>query len=93
MMRQTCFHCRINAQDFVDASEIAMHEVESDSRFVILQLLAECVGQAREASNLHPLGEFQTFHGLYWMLTRPWVPWAAPPGVIVFDCGARQWSM
>jgi len=41
----------------VDPCEIVVHEVEGDSGGVVLQLLGEGIGQARETSHRHSHGE------------------------------------
>jgi hypothetical protein len=44
------------------AHEIIMREVQADRRPVVLSLLAESVGQAREPAHPHPHGEVLALH-------------------------------
>lgn len=44
----------------MDAAEIVIHEVQRNRRFVVLDLLAERIGQASEAAHSHPHGEVLT---------------------------------
>jgi hypothetical protein len=50
---QASFHRWRHAQALVYPTEIIIREVQSASCFVVVQLLAESVGQAREAADCH----------------------------------------
>ena len=60
MVRNTRFHGRGNPQRLVNPGEVVVHEVEADRVRVVLDLLGEAVGQAREASHSHPHREVLT---------------------------------
>lgn len=54
VVSDSSFHCRGNAQSLMNAAEVVVHEVERDGRDMVLNLLAECVGQPCETAHLHP---------------------------------------
>ena len=62
VIRNPCLHRRCDPQRLVNPAEVVVHEVEGDRRDVVLQLLAEGVGQAREPPHAHPHGEVLPLH-------------------------------
>jgi len=50
-------HCGRDAKGLVDAAEVVMHVVQADSGHVVLDLLAESVGQAGETAHSHAHSE------------------------------------
>ena len=46
----------------MDAAEILIRKMNRQRKFEIVQLLAKRIGQAREASKLHPHGQVLSFH-------------------------------
>ena len=47
----------------MNANEVVVHEVERDSCNVVLDLLREAIGEAREAAHVHPHREILALHG------------------------------
>jgi len=62
VIRDPRFHRRRHAQRAMDTDEVVPSEVEAERGPVVLPLLAEAVGEARESANLHPHGEVLTLN-------------------------------
>ena len=46
---------------WVNPGEIVVHEMERNGGSMVLQLLAESIGEAREPAHVHPHGEVLAF--------------------------------
>ena len=57
MIRDSCFHCRSDAERFVNAAEIVVGEPQRDRCPVVLPFLAERIRKAGEPANAHPRAE------------------------------------
>src|SRR6266851_3468221 len=55
-------HRRRTAQRFVDSAEIVEAHPKRDSGAMVLQLLAESVGQLGTAAHLHPRRQIEALH-------------------------------
>src|SRR3990170_909081 len=55
------FHCRRDAQGLMHAAEVIPRHEDGDSCFLVIEFLAETVGQAREPSQVHPDSEIRPF--------------------------------
>ncbi len=62
VIRDAKLHEGRDAQGFMDATEVEMGAIERGCRFVVLQLLAERIGEASEPTLLHPMGEVLSFN-------------------------------
>lgn len=62
MVGQPRFHSGCDAQTAMDATEVLIRKVNRQRKFEIVKLLAKRIGQAREASQLHPHGQVLSFH-------------------------------
>ena len=62
MVGDTGFHRGRNAQGLVNPAEVVMHEMNRGGVLVVLQLLAECVGETRKSSVAHAEGEVLPFN-------------------------------
>ena len=54
------------------AAEVVVHEVESDCSLMVLDLLAECVGEASEATHGHTHCEVGALHKRCADVRRVW---------------------
>ena len=62
MRTDSSLHCRSYSQGLVNPCKVVVHMKQSDHRNVVVQLLAECVSQASEASHVHPHVEILPLH-------------------------------
>lgn len=62
MTTQSSFQRRSDPQRLMHAPKVVVHVEERNHRDVIVQLLAERVREAREASHIHPHIEILPFH-------------------------------
>jgi hypothetical protein len=57
MISDTGMHSWGDAQCLMDAAEVVMHVVESESRNAVLDLLRKGISQPSESPHLYPHGE------------------------------------
>lgn len=62
MIRDARFHRGGYAQRLMDAAEVVVHEMQRDGVRVVLDLLAEPVGQPCEAAHGHAHGQILAFN-------------------------------
>src|SRR5262245_14223271 len=67
-------HRRGYADRLMNAGEIVVHEMEGDSRLMVVELPRESVGEAREPANLHPNREVLAFDIARRDMFRVWTP-------------------
>ena len=102
MIRQARFHRGSNAQTRMNTAKIVIREVQGDSGFQVIQLLAESVCQPRQSANLHPQREVLPFHqtgrDVLRVRTTPsnlgynlhdW-PWGVPRSAVMLAIIAKQ---
>lgn len=62
MLRNPCLHGRSYAQGLMHTAEVIVHEVTSQSVGLVLNLLAEGIGQPRHVSQAHTHREVLALH-------------------------------
>lgn len=62
MISYTSLHRRRYPQGLMNPGEVVMHEVERDGMGLVLDLLAERIGQPRHPAHAHPHREVLPFH-------------------------------
>lgn len=68
MICNASLHCWGNAQCLMDAREVVIHEVHRHGVFKVLDLLAETVGQSREATLPEPGTEWDAQQRMNWLM-------------------------
>ncbi len=56
MARNPHFHCRSDAQRFMNAAKVVIGEVKAQRRPMVLKLFREGIREASQASDLHSHG-------------------------------------
>ena len=62
MICHTCRHCGGHTQRLVNAAEVVVHEVQTDCMHVVLDFLAEAIGQPSESPHVHAHRQVLALH-------------------------------